>query len=119
MRDAISNIKFVDANTATSGQIGQYVDKQGFNSVGFLVKTSGGTTTGNMKIEESEDSTTWTEVPENVTFGDGLGVITVSGHYKTTYTGYKRYVRFVVEAGGDADVFVTSIASYPSGAPVE
>ena len=94
-------------------------DRQGFNSVGFLIQTSGGTTTGNIKILESDDNVTFTEAPENVVYGDGIGVITVDGKFKAGYTGYKRYTKVQVEAGGDKDVYCATIMCEPNSAPVE
>ena len=113
MRDSISDVKIFGYDQFTGDANSTAAKKQGFKGILFAGEVSVAPTTA-LKLEESDDNVTFTDVPADLQYGD-LGVVAV-GTFKAGYTGYKHYVR-IADTGGTAVVDVLTVGRHPDYEP--
>lgn len=119
--------------TLTSSDVnGSGIDRQGFNSVFFVVNigANGGTLDGSnnldLVLQDSDDDSTYTDVTDTGLAGgatiDSAGVfatIDAGGEaaqvYKVAYTGSKQYVRLQADVTGTISLPVSGVALLGSG----
>jgi glycerol kinase len=107
MQDLHNNIGFVQSirsQVVTAAVNGSSADLQNFNSAEFMIDlgTFAGTTpTATIKLQESEDNVTFTDISTEDILGGALPVIDTTNDesvHKRGYLGNKRYVRGIVSA---------------------
>lgn len=132
MRDLYNNVGVsasIAAQTVTAAVNGASVDLQGFESATFsldLGTFAGTTPTATIKIQESADGTTFTDVAAADLLGGALpasfAAADAAKTYKRGYIGDKRYVRAIVSAvtgtGPSLPLSVTVIRGHARHNPV-
>lgn len=126
-------ISTIAAQTLTSSDVnGAGIDLQGFGSafISVNVGANGGTLNGSnkldLKLEHSDDDSTYTAVTDLGEAGgytvDNSGIfatIDAGGEaamtYKTAYTGIKRYIRVVADVTGTISLPVSVVALLGDG----
>lgn len=107
MQDMHNNIGFsqsVAPQAVTAAINGSGVDRANFDSVEFEINlgTFGGTTpTATIKLQESDDNSTFTDIVAADILGGALPTIDTTNDvavHKRGYIGNKRYVRGIVSA---------------------
>jgi hypothetical protein len=109
MKDSISDVKVGGYDTFTGAGNSTAVDRQGFEGVLFA-GTIGTASTANLRLEDSDDNSTFADVAADLQYGD-TGVV-ATGTFKVGYTGYKQYVRLVDDAGTSV-VNVVTVLRHP------
>ena len=107
---------------------GDKVDTLGFNSVTFsltgVYSSSTETATFSAILEDSEDGTTFTAVPEGSYFVYGHPVSAEKSVYKVSYSGERQFVRCVVKPsaalsdGSTVQIMGVAVMLCPDAAPV-
>lgn len=104
-------------------KVGASVDMAGMKSCLFLISTgvfTAGTESLTPKLQESDNNTTWTDVPAAYVQSDAPNVLAASFSYRLGYIGGKRYVRpaVVVGAVGTAAMLAAVAVVEPLVRPV-
>jgi len=107
MRDMFSSYKVVhllDAQSISATTNSLACDLAGFNRVLLLVNIGalsfGSSSSLTVKLQESDDETTWADVPADWQKGNFATISDTNSGQTTlacTYLGYKRYVRVVLD----------------------
>lgn len=132
MKDIYSGLSVsqsITSQAVTAAVSGASADLQGYNAALFIIDIGAGTGTSptmTIKVQESDDDTTFTDVAlADLLGGDQLAQITGTTDeavYRRGYRGTKRYVRVRVSAtGGTSPSFPMSaviVRGHPQDAPV-
>ncbi len=111
-----------------AGQNSDSVDMQGFNACAFFMEVGTITGTGSVtpKLQESDDDSAWTDVPNRSlvadNYEDGIPALESGVNARFGYAGNKRYVRVVttVEGTVTASTYnVLSVQGEPTRTPTE
>lgn len=126
MRDMYHDIAYEASmlfETLTNGtKTGDAVDTTGFHEVGVAVLYSVQDGSHVVKLEHSDDGSTWEEVQAEDLIGTLPTLTSGSGVAKVAYIGQKRYVRGKVETSGATNGMSCSyliVLTHPLHAPVE
>lgn len=110
--DAIKAVFTLRPQVATSTVNGSSVDTLGYNSAAFVLEVgavSGTSPTLDVKIQESADASSWTDVPgatfTQVTAANNSQILRVDG----LGTSRKRYLRAVATIAGTSPSFTLAV----------
>lgn len=110
--DAIKAVASLRPQAITNETEGEWIDTKGYNSAVALLEVgavSGNSPTLDVKIQESADNSTWTDIPgaafTQVTVDDNSQVLRIEG----LGTSRKRYLKAVATVGGSSPSFITVV----------
>ncbi|AXQ94012.1 hypothetical protein LV780_09505 [Cereibacter azotoformans] len=124
MRDLYSNIKAVPAlapAVQAAAANGLTVDLINTWGVAFVVNTGAIAGSGDfgVKLQESDDGTTWGDVPETSVKSDAPATLDASKSYRLGYGGFKRYARVALTKAGGTSIAAGAVAIIsPADKPV-
>lgn len=125
MRDLKSDILVTAPNTVITDRVGGYtsgaIDLQGFNALAITFAVGTITTTGSLtiKLQESDDNVTYTDVGAEHLDGE-LVAFATNTNQSIGYVGVSRYVKIVSveDAVTVAEFDPIIVKGFPSQAPV-
>jgi len=110
--DAIKALNSLRPQAITANTNGSSVDTQGYNSAAVILEVgavSGTSPTLDVKIQESADASTWTDVSgatfTQVTAANNSQIMRIEG----LGTSRKRYIRAVATVGGTSPSFTSAV----------
>lgn len=123
--DSYSSVKEAQAivpAVKTAAADGTTIDRQGFDSLLFIVNTGAISGDGEfgVKLQASADGTTWADADAEDVIGSIPATLAANSAYRVGYIGSKRYARLAVTKAGGTSIALGAVAvlGHPNMAPV-
>lgn len=124
-KDAYSNVSAVPAivpAVKTAAGDGETIDRKDYDALLFVINTGAIAGDGDfgVKVQESADSSTWTDADADDVLGSAPATLAATSAYRLSYIGSKRYVRLAITKEGGTSIALSAVAiqSLPRIAPV-
>ncbi|MGY4313726.1 hypothetical protein [Bradyrhizobium sp. JR3.5] len=123
MRDITQNTGLAQSiapSVLTATTNGSGIDTLNFESAALVVSVGAVTGSFNVKLQDSPDNATFTDVPASLLVGSLPGTLVANTVVKQGYLGAQRYLRAVLTSAGGTSIAIaaTIVLGNPKVAPV-